>query len=238
MNKSLQIGLIWATSLSVHAMDGETLITQAKASAGNVSPGDTPGYPVTLNLPGKYKLAGNLTVPDGDTTAILITAPNVTLDLNGFSLLGPVQCVNNGIDLTCDSIGDGMGINVSVPGLNVFSGASILNGAIRGFGSHGIGAGQGTMVYRMRILNNGGDGIRGEEAMVTESLIANNRMHGISGNGFNIQGNRIVSNGDKGILANVTTGLSDNVISGNLGGELNSSPEQLGGNLCGAALCP
>ena len=26
---------------------GETLITQAKANAGNVTPGDTPGFPVT-----------------------------------------------------------------------------------------------------------------------------------------------------------------------------------------------
>ena len=50
--------------------------------AGNVTPGDTPGFPVTISKAGSYRLSGNLTVPNKDTTAILIVADDVTLDLN------------------------------------------------------------------------------------------------------------------------------------------------------------
>lgn len=69
------------------AVDGTILIDQAKAFAGNVTPGDSPGFPVTITQPGSYRLASNLR-PPAATTAIQITASNVTLDLNGFGLIG------------------------------------------------------------------------------------------------------------------------------------------------------
>ena len=68
------------------AVDGVTLIDQARALAGNVTPGDAPGFPVTLSLPGSYRLSGNLIVLT-PTDGILITADRVTLDLNGFSVI-------------------------------------------------------------------------------------------------------------------------------------------------------
>ena len=40
-------------------------------------------------------MSGNLTVPDTLTTAVHITADNVTLDLNGFSIIGPAVCTPN-----------------------------------------------------------------------------------------------------------------------------------------------
>jgi hypothetical protein len=39
-------------SSSVYAVDGVVLIDQAHALAGNITPGDTPGFPVTISLPG------------------------------------------------------------------------------------------------------------------------------------------------------------------------------------------
>ena len=42
------------------AVDGVTLIDQNKALAGSVTPGDTPGFPVTISQPGSYRLSGNL----------------------------------------------------------------------------------------------------------------------------------------------------------------------------------
>jgi hypothetical protein len=73
------------------AVDGVVLLDQNKALMGSVTPGDAPGFPITISQPGSYKLDGNLTVPSGGT-AIEITVPNVSIDLNGFSIVGtPAQ---------------------------------------------------------------------------------------------------------------------------------------------------
>src|SRR5262245_45169596 len=57
--------LVLAAAASVFAapasaLDGEVLIDQAKVNAGGITPGDEPGFPVTLSRRGKYKLTGNL----------------------------------------------------------------------------------------------------------------------------------------------------------------------------------
>src|SRR5262245_4147186 len=66
------------------AVDGTTLIDQNRAIAGNVTPGDAPGFPVTISRAGSYKLSGNLDAPG--LNAVEITADRVTLDLNGFTI--------------------------------------------------------------------------------------------------------------------------------------------------------
>lgn len=77
------------------AVDGVVLIDQNRALAGAVTPGDTAGYPIGINLPGSYRLSGNLTVPLG-VNAIEINADGVTLDLNGFAITGPGLFPNGG----------------------------------------------------------------------------------------------------------------------------------------------
>jgi hypothetical protein len=67
------------------AVDGVILIDQNKALAGNVTAGDAPGFPVSINAPGSYRLSGNLTVPAG-VDGIIVASPGITLDLNGFSI--------------------------------------------------------------------------------------------------------------------------------------------------------
>ena len=69
------------------AADGEILITHAKALAGNVTPGDAPGYPITLSKTGSYRLGGNL-IPGAGKNGIEITGDFVTLDFGGFTLNG------------------------------------------------------------------------------------------------------------------------------------------------------
>src|SRR5882724_6466568 len=97
-------------ALPTYAVDGVVLINQAAALAGNVTPGDMPGFPVTISAPGSYRLSGNLTVPNANTTAIELTADNVSIDLNGFSNIGPVVC--SGVPVTsCGPTGTGSGIN-------------------------------------------------------------------------------------------------------------------------------
>ena len=73
---------------AVYGVDGIILIDQNRALAGNVTPGDGPGFPVTISQPGSYKLSGNLSVPS-TVRAIEITVPDVTIDLNGFSITTP-----------------------------------------------------------------------------------------------------------------------------------------------------
>src|SRR5262245_37418853 len=85
--------------VSPYTADGAVRIDQNRALAGFVTSGDGPGFPVTLSQPGSYRLSGNLIVPDVNTTAIEITADGVTLDLGGFSIIGPVTCP--GDPVTC-----------------------------------------------------------------------------------------------------------------------------------------
>jgi hypothetical protein len=116
-------GLIIAVfaSAAAYAVDGVILIDQNKAIAGSVTPGDAPGFPVTISQPGSYRLSSNLTVTNQATRAIQINANNVSLDLNGFSIIGP------GIFPTEMAInGDGR------------KGVRIFNGVISGF-TQGIG---------------------------------------------------------------------------------------------------
>jgi hypothetical protein len=67
------------------AVDGEVLINQAEVNAGGIGPGDGAGFPATLSRSGRYKLTGNLKVPAGKN-GIVVTAHDVTIDLNGFTI--------------------------------------------------------------------------------------------------------------------------------------------------------
>src|SRR5262249_22472005 len=89
------IGVLTVCGSVLHAEDGLTLIDQKAVMAGKVTAGDAPGFPVTISQPGSYRLSGNLVVPDPGTTAVEITADNVTLDLNGFAIMGPNVCLPN-----------------------------------------------------------------------------------------------------------------------------------------------
>jgi hypothetical protein len=110
----------------------QAAINQSTALAGNVTPGDTAGFPVTLSQTGSYKLTGNLVVPEGKT-GVEITASNVTLDLNGFSIIGPSTCtriVNTKV-VTCAYTASGAGVFVA----STAAGAMVRRGTVKGFQS-------------------------------------------------------------------------------------------------------
>src|SRR6202011_4694295 len=128
--------LMAALSCNMYAVDGVVLIDQNRALAGGVTPGDTPGFPVTISVSGSYRLSGNLTVPDANTTAILITQDNVTIDLNGFSIIGPTVCVGSPTVTSCSPLGAGYGVD----GGGHHS-ITVINGSVRGMGNSGISLG-------------------------------------------------------------------------------------------------
>src|SRR5882672_11227351 len=101
--------LLAANPSGLYAVDGVVLIDQNRALAGNITPGDAPGFPVTISQSGSYRLSGNLTVSDVNTSAIQITGENVSLDLNGFAILGPVVCTAPVDTTVCNGSGTGIG---------------------------------------------------------------------------------------------------------------------------------
>jgi parallel beta-helix repeat protein len=84
---ALALSLLLGVSGPVNAL---ILINQERALSGGVTPGDTPGFPVTITEPGIYVLAGRITV-DGNTPAIVITEDvvNVSLFCDGETAMGP-----------------------------------------------------------------------------------------------------------------------------------------------------
>jgi hypothetical protein len=226
MKNLLSLTLFVVLAGPAFGVDGVVLINQSIALAGGVTPGDTTGFPVTISVSGSYQLSGNLVVPDANTTAIQITANNVTIDLNGFSIIGPVVC--SGFPTSCVPAGTGTGIDGGS-----FNGVTVLHGVVTGMGGGGIGLfGIGARVEEIRALGNGGIGIAVGSATVSFSEASNNGFIGFDGEGmfisdtatFNgshgmqlefaagsvVMNNRVSSNNGTGILASVPATISGN----------------------------
>ena len=114
------------------AVDGVVLINQSTVVRRG-------GFPYVISQAGSYRLSGNLTVPNADTTAIFMNNDNITLDLNGFSILGPTVCVGDPVT-SCSPLGTGIGVDFGHR-RNI----TVVNGTVRGMGASGIeGADHGT----------------------------------------------------------------------------------------------
>jgi len=143
--------------------DGPVIITQAKALAGNVTPHEAPGFPVSITAPGSYRLGSDLDVT-AERNGILVTSANVSIDLDGFAL--------NGMDTPQTRVA----LNGIVAGIDA-SILSVRNGTIMGFTKSGIFAPTVEIVAfdDLQIVVNGADGIRVSGwARVTNSTISLN----------------------------------------------------------------
>lgn len=203
-------------SLNLYAVDGVILIDQNRALAGGVTPGDAPGFPITISQPGSYRLSGDLTVPNAGTDGFVVTADRVTIDLNGFSIIGPTVCSS----FPCSPAGSGTGVNGSSSGT-----ITVRNGTIKGMGQFGIYApnghpfiegvhldGNGASGLNMNLgkvidssaSGNGGDGMIVQLGMVHNNITIGNRLNGIEVScPSSVVGNLSHGNGS----ANITTFL-------------------------------
>jgi hypothetical protein len=132
------------------------------------------GFPYKITKTGSYKLTSNLVVPAG-VDGIDVLAPNVTIDLNGFSITGPVVCTGLG-PVTCPTATTGVGINGSNENENETGPADVkvFNGSVNGMGSHGIFlSGDGSMVERVSAQSNAGSGIIVAGSVLESSSIGN-----------------------------------------------------------------
>jgi len=247
--------LLSGMAVVAHAVDGVTLITQNTVLAAG-------GFPFHITQPGSYRLASNLIVPNANTTAVQIDASHVTLDLNGFAILGPTDC--SGGLVPCAGAGSGIGINAPVFQANI----TIRNGTIQGMGLVGISLnGEVHLVEDMHVRSNGAFGgiqinaVPGSD--LAGSIVRNNTVQRNGGFGIittnSLVTHNVVDTNVDGIFLqfgglasyNVVThhlltgltlqggGFIGNVLTGNgtnldaISGSLN-----LGQNLCGQAICP
>jgi len=195
---ALTMALIPAAAL---AIDGQVLINMSTVAAAG-------GFPYTITQAGSYKLSGNLTVPNGDTTAILIAHDNVTLDLNGFSILGPVDCTagfpcaNRG-----GNLGHGVRAGTDSPAKMYFN-ITVRNGTISGMGADGVHIlGDNVTVEDLHVRNSGLSGIvvrstgTGDQLslIIRRNTIEWNSSYGIKAYAGLISDNTISHAGDPGI---------------------------------------
>ena len=242
---------------SAHAVDGVMLIDQNRALAGNVTPGDMAGFPVTITVSGSYRLSGNLTVPDANTSAIVVGASvtGVTIDLNGFTISGPTVCGN--FPIVCSPVGSGIG--VSAP--SGARGVTVRNGTIVGMGKSAVQL-ESTLntIDSISAISNGQVGIFANTATVTNNRATKNGFNGFLVGSSVVINNLAIQNGGAGIggvsnlivnntlIANTLVGVaagdsafSGNQFSSNNGGAGNpqfSGRGPIGPNGCDGSVCP
>ncbi len=189
-------------SLTPPGAPGTTMKTLDQVEARTLI--DTPHTAITQ--PGSYYLAANL-VATGNSRVIAITADNVSLDLNGFSIIGGAFNCN--------------GISIQGPRDNV----QVFNGTIRDCKHLGIYAGDATRcAFRdLVIVGNGVNstayaGLRaGSGAVVENCRIEDNDHIGLWVlNDAKVVGNTISDNATKGLYITGTGNyVADNIVKGN-----------------------
>jgi hypothetical protein len=173
--------------VAAFAVDGVVLINQTTVTAAG-------GFPYKITQPGSYRLSGNLQVSALNTDAIEIQTNNVTLDLNGFSITGPVTCTGSGAGLACSPLSTGKGI------FSTGSNSVVRNGAVGGFLSGVDLTGS----------------VPSAQAIVEEILVSNNLSAGIHASDAVVRRNVAVRNGT-GIEVTAST-VTDNIANRNLNG--------------------
>lgn len=249
--------VLLASTLALFATasaNAQAVIDQKRALAGNVTPDDTSGFPITLSVPGSYKLTGNLVVPAG-VNGIEINASGVTLDLNGFSISGPITCVR---DMATSAVACNTGPTTSKGIAMNGGGNTVRNGTVRGF-AYGILYAGADQIDGMLIEQNQ-SGVAAPNHQGARTLVRNSRAQFNQYTGFGVadamvQGCTAGGNGGAGFTAtrsvvldsvafnNRMEGFKGNnlalgrsVAQGNLGGNVTGYFDSLGGNLNGSTV--
>lgn len=195
------IGVHWKNLLEV---PGVEIDQDCAVNTGCETGTDSAGFPVTITEPGSYRLAGNLMPGSQDLHTISIEASNVTLDLNGFALIGPVTCAGTPVTSCTPTGGSGDGVRVLS---TVESNVTIMNGAIQGMGNKGIQCFTPCRISNIHVSqsDDAGIGAFGGAAVVENVIAYRNRLAGIGMNGT-LRDCETTGNGNNGVES--TTGIS------------------------------
>lgn len=251
---SLQIAIASIVApASVIASDGQLEINQACAINAGCFTGDSPGFPVTITLPGSYRLTGNLdlSTEGANVSGITISAPAVSIDLGGFHIIGPTICTGSGSGISCTPSSTGVG-SAGVQFTSSAIAGVVKNGIVRNMTNFGIlSQATGLRVQDTTVLHNGRDGISsGLGSLLIHSVAIENAQDGIEINtGSVINGVSSIGNGYNGINGRGTgsvvsqSSVRNNGMHGfNLGltysfAMNNASGNNVLGNLCGGGIC-
>jgi parallel beta-helix repeat protein len=162
---------VLGTAFSVFAADGQVKIGQSSTTT----------FPVVIDKPGSYVVTSNLVVTTPGATGILILADDVTLDLNGFAVVG-------------DKLGgnDSRGIEARLR-----KNITIRNGTVRNFFSDGVAIhytahsdpdnpGRNSIIEKLRVSENGFSGIVSSYGIIKDCVASNNGWFGIATNSGSI----------------------------------------------------
>ena len=172
---------------------------------------------MTISEPGSYRLSGNLVLPNRSTTAIEITASDVTVDLNGFAILAP-ECPGPPCSsFTTHGIATGSG---TTPRFNI----TIRNGTFRHMAGDGVAlSGNAHVVEYLHVRNSGASGISivegesGGSSIVQHSTLQANGAFGVRLLRGAVRNNVVSGNGSTGIAVSEGS-VAHNVATGNLAG--------------------
>ena len=265
MKLTLPRALLLCSALAGAAAQAQTTIDQNKALAGGITPGDAPGFPVTLSVPGSYKLMSNLIVPAGQGQGgIVITVSGVSLDLNGFGIYGQTNagnCSGAGSTLKCKVTG---GTDHGIEATVGVTDTRVQNGIVSGFGGSGIKLNERAMLTRVRTHSVGGNGISvGDDSLLAEvsayrsmgtgisslagALIVDSQADGNAKNGITLglgtSGGLVVSsraggNGTGGMRSfSLFTNFADNIADGAGAGATIAGGVHTTGNYCNSSPC-
>jgi len=211
----LLFAILLVSAPSALAVDGVILINQ-NTSVNGIPGCPHAGFPIVICQSGSYRLTGNLVNTDPNTTVINITADDVSLDLNGFAISGPVTC--NTFQICSTATGAGIS---SLNNSNI----TVKNGTVRGTsigialnGSAPSGKGLGQLIQEMHVSGNAGAGIFIVGGIVTHCVVTLNGGQGITIFGSGIASfNSINHNAGDGIDLADTGMASHNEVSFNGG---------------------
>jgi hypothetical protein len=169
----LALSMLFAGCLVAHAGNGRLEINQTCAENSGCFAGDTPGFPVQITSHGSYVLTGSLQVPAA-TDGVEVTAENVTIDLNGFSIEGPVTCTGTPVT-GCSASSGAQGVDASSQ-----RGTTVTAGSISGFGASGVHLGDHATASQLRVSENASSGLSvGGHSRVEDIRSERNANYGV-----------------------------------------------------------
>jgi parallel beta-helix repeat protein len=197
------VGLVRAGPMEPWAPPGSTMKTLDAVEPRTAiwQPESPSGFPIIIGEPGSYYLTQNITGVSGEN-GIEITSDDVTLDLNGFALIGQPG--------TGSGVGAGLHDNISID-----------DGTIQSWGGSGVVLTemQHAELKNLRVLGNAGYGISvSTNVVVSDCIVANNGFGGLYVLGAaTVTGCAAYQNGGAGIVVGLGSVVTDSVSTGNQG---------------------